>query len=121
MGMYGGMVLGSLLAVVLLLGFAYIVWILAAKESGGIKLTGQIIAVIIAVLALIIFLYGGIYGGMMGRGWCGYGKGYRMMGPKMMHYMKGAPEEEMHEYMEKMMEDPRMRRWMEEYMEREEK
>lgn len=67
-GMMGGMVYGILLSVMLLLGFAYIVFVMANKESGWIKTTGQVIAVVITVMAVIIFLYSGIYGGLMGRG-----------------------------------------------------
>ena len=67
-GMYGGLVL----AVFLLFGFAYIIWVMASKEAGAVKLTGQIIAVVIAVITLLILIYGGVYGGrmrgMMGRG-----------------------------------------------------
>lgn len=83
-GMMGGMVWGSVLAVLLLLGFAYIIWVQASKESGTTKSIGQVIAIIIAVIAVLILLYGTVYGGMMGRGaWCdGYGKG--RMGPGMM-------------------------------------
>jgi len=104
-GMMGGMIWGSLLAVLMLLGFAYIIWVLAAKEKGNVKTVGQIIAIIIAVLAAVILLYGTIYGGMMGRGaWCGYGRGYKMFGPRMMRKMMDMPEGERREYMEKRME-----------------
>jgi hypothetical protein len=81
-GMMGGMVWGSVLAVLLLLGFAYIIWVQASKEKGSTKSAGQLIAIIIAVLAVIILLYGTVYGGMMGKGaWCG---GYKNYGPGMM-------------------------------------
>ena len=66
--MVGGMFWGSLVVSLLLLGYAYIIWILAAKESGGAKLTGQIIAIIVAVLAILILLYSGVYGGLLGGG-----------------------------------------------------
>jgi len=86
--MMGGMIWGLLLSVVLLLGFAYIIWVLAEKESGTIKTVGQMIAVIIAVLAVIVLIYGAVgprgsgcmsgMGGMTGQG--------KMMEPgKMMH------------------------------------
>jgi len=104
-GMIWGMLYGLLLGVLSLLGFAYIIWVLAAKESGGIKLTGQIIAGAIAVLAIIMFLYG-TYGGIRGGGVCGMGMG---MGPGMMGGMKGQGE------MEKWMKSPQMKKWMEEY------
>lgn len=59
--MFGGFILG----IFLLLGFTYVVWILAGKESGAVKLIGQIIAVVVALLALALILHGGIYGGKM--------------------------------------------------------
>jgi len=107
-GMAGGMVWGTLLAVVLLLGFAYIVWVLSAKEKGNIKIVGQVIAIIVTVLALWILLYGGVYGGMMGKGMHGRsGRGYKMMD-------KG---EKSYKFMEKMMQEPGMHEWMEKYVE----
>jgi hypothetical protein len=106
-GMMGGMVWGSVLAVLLLLGFAYIIWVQASKEEGATKSAGQVIAIIIAAIAIAILLYGTIYGGVMGRGgWCG---GYqRYKGAKgykhgMMRYMEKMPEGERHEMMEEMM------------------
>jgi len=114
MMMGGGMIWTSLLAVVLLLGFAYIIWILATKETGAVKNTGQVIAIIIAVLALIILLYGSIYGGMMGKGLCG-GRGYKKTGSgMMMHKMGKMSDAEMTEMAEKMMENPKMRQCFEE-------
>ncbi len=95
--MSGGMVGGLVLMTFLLFGFAYIVWVLAAREAGGLKLIGQVIAVVIAVLALLILVYGSVYGGrmhnMMGRG---------MMGPGM--WDKG------------MMQNPEMQKMMQERM-----
>jgi len=86
MMMHGaGMIFGVLLSTVLLLGFAYIVWIMSNKESGNIKVIGQGIAIVLAVLALIMFLYG-IYGGVMGRGkggMCGMGGDWKMDGKMM--------------------------------------
>jgi len=61
-GMMGGMYWGLVLGIFLLLGFAYIIWVLASKEQGGIKIIGQIIAAVIAVLALLILIYGLVYG-----------------------------------------------------------
>jgi hypothetical protein len=96
-GMGYGMVFGSLLGIVLLLGFAYIIWIFAEKEKGNVKMIGQGIAIAIVVLAAIMLLYGTIYGGMMGKGaWCdktGWKK-YKDMKPgikmyeRMEKYMK---------------------------------
>ena len=78
-GMPGGIPIVFLLSISLLLGFAYIVWVLASKESGNVKTVGQVISISIAVLVAAILLYGGIYGGMTGQ--CGGG---RMMKHKMM-------------------------------------
>jgi len=113
--MFGGMIYGSILLSVLLLGFAYIVYVLANKEAGGIKTTGQVIAAVIAVFALWVFLYSGIYGGVMGRGICG--RGTMRKKPGGMMYDK----KDKYEFMEKMMEKPGMKEWMEEYMEEREK
>jgi hypothetical protein len=106
---YGGMIWGSLLAVLILLGFAYIVWVLAAKEGGGIRAVGQIIAILIGLLALIILVYGTIFSGFMGRGWRhgGYGRGY-WMGPGMMR----------NEMMDEYMNTPDGREWMDRYLEK---
>ncbi|MFH1683924.1 MAG: hypothetical protein ABIA67_03475 [Candidatus Margulisiibacteriota bacterium] len=100
-GMMGGMIWGSLLAIVLLLGFAYIIWVLAAREKGGVKIVGQVIAIMIVVLAAVILLYGTIYGGMVGRGSHGYNKKYDKTGPGMMRQMDGMSEKEQHEFMKK--------------------
>jgi uncharacterized membrane protein len=62
----------SVLMLALVLAFAYIVWILSAKETGNIKLIGQVLSIVIAVLVILIFLYGAVnvgrrgYGGKMG-------------------------------------------------------
>ncbi len=123
-GMMGGMFFGSILFVLILLGFAYIIYVYANKESGWLKTTGQVIAIILAVIALLVLLYGGIYGGMMGRGGMGmmgmcngYGTGRGMMGGMM--YGKGMTYDEgkTQEFMEKVMEKPGMMEWMEKYME----
>ncbi|MBU0686239.1 MAG: hypothetical protein KKB81_00100 [Candidatus Margulisbacteria bacterium] len=114
MGGLTGFLWGSLIIVLLLLGFAYIIWAIASKEKGAVKNIGQAIAIVIAVLAIFIFLYGSVYGGMFGG--CG-GKGY-MMGKGMMRYKEGADESKMYEYMEKVMKKPGMHEWMEKYMEK---
>jgi len=99
-----GMLLGSLLFACLILGYALLVWIFAAKESGWVKVTGQTLAVIIAVVVIILFLFGGYKGmrykgsmmsgcmmgqgmkqgmmekGMMGKGMMGKGMHNKMMG-----------------------------------------
>ena len=113
--MIGGVCLGSLLIVSVFLGFAYIIWVMAAKEAGGIKTLGQVIAVFIAGLAALILIYCTIYGGVMGQG-C-FGRGLGMWGPGMMRHMKLLPQNEQRRYMRKMMKSPQIRKWMEEYME----
>ncbi|MFC1571441.1 hypothetical protein ACFL31_02695 [Candidatus Margulisiibacteriota bacterium] len=126
--MYGtGMVWGSLTFVLLLLGFAYIIWVLSNKESGNIKSAGQIIAIVIAVIAAIILLYGTLYSGVMGRGgWCGGRKGkgsYGMMGKKMssQYMMKKVgkmSDEGRMGMMQEMAKDPEMRKEMQECLEK---
>ena len=96
----------ALLALGLILGFSYIIWILAMKEAGYVKTTGLVIGCTIAALAAILFLSGLIYGGRMAGG---YGMG-SMMGPGMM--MEG---QEGRKYMyEQMMKDPEMKKLMRE-------
>lgn len=100
-GMVGGMAWASALSVLLLLGFAYIIWILAGKETGTNKSIGQVVAALIALVAFVILFYGTIYAGVMGRGaWCDNyqsGRGWKNFN-KSMH-------EKMEKYMEnKMME-----------------
>lgn len=85
-GMRTGMILCSLLVTCLLLGFAFILWVVAKKETPLLKWTGQIIAIIIAVIAVVMFLYGST---------CGLGKGMcpMMKKPMLMHkMMKVAPK-----------------------------
>lgn len=87
------MVVWSTLAGALILGFAYIIWILSVKEAKGLKLTGQIIAAVIAVLVIVLLIYGAVAGSKMkncgagGMGMMMQGKEGRMM-EKMMEKMK---------------------------------
>ena len=78
-GVTGGWLFAYLLSIALVLGFAYIIWVLASKESGNVKTAGQALAIAVAVLVAIMFLYGGIYGVLTGQ--CGPGKN-RMMRQK---------------------------------------
>jgi hypothetical protein len=106
-GMGQAMFWASLMATLLILGFAHIIWVISIKEAPTTKMIGQILAIAITVLAVVFFLYGGIYGGLMGRGgagMCGM-TGSSMMGKGMM-----GPES-----MDKMMKSPEMKKWMEEY------
>ena len=102
-GMVGGMWLGLFFGVVFLLGFAFIVWVLAVKESGWLKIAGQIISIIIVVAAALMLLYSGVYCGMMGRGRSG---GMKMMGV-------GKEQQQM---MKEMMKDGKVKMMMEKYM-----
>ncbi len=52
------LICSALLKLLSALGLAYIIWVLAAKEEGGMKTTGAVISVVIIVLALISVLYG---------------------------------------------------------------
>lgn len=103
MGMFWGALLGSFL----LFGFAYILWVLGAKESGSLKVIGQIISAVIAVLALIVLLYSGIWGGLMGHAdrWSHHGMGSTMMDQ--------GGKGDMKMMMQEMMKDPQMKKMME--------
>ena len=98
--MMGGMGMGSglmtlvsgLLMTAVMLGFAYIVWVLSAKESGNVKTIGQVLSIIIAVLVVIIFLYGAVNAGRM-RGHYGSkmgGKQTKEMQKMMKQMQKGG-------------------------------
>jgi len=100
--MFAGIFWFSLLSFLLMLGFSYIVWILAKKETGWINTTGSVIACATAAVALIILIVSLTYGGSMTRGFSG-----GMMGPMMEGKMKP-------EMMEKMMKSPEMKKMMEE-------
>ena len=87
--MTSGLLWFSLLSLLMVLGFAYIVWILAKKEAGWINTTGQVIACALAVVAVIIFIVSLTYSGSMMKGMCG------MTGPSM----KGMDREKMMDMM----------------------
>lgn len=81
------LVVWSLLFLAIILGFAFIVWTLASKETNGLKTIGQSISVVIAILAVVIFIYGLVYGNQMGRMMGGGMMGEGKLGPQMMHKM----------------------------------
>ena len=60
------MIICSLIAVLFLIGFAYIVLSLSNKETGNMKLAGQIIAVLVALVAVLVLFHG-----VTGKGRCG--------------------------------------------------
>ena len=104
-----GMWLGSILGLILLLGFAYIIWVLAGKEKGNIKLIGQIVALVIVVIAVVLLLSSLFWGG----GLCG-GRGYGMMGGGMMGHGGASlgSQKKMQMYMDKMMQNPEMKKYL---------
>lgn len=67
-GMGYGMICASLVKVVLLAGFAYIVWVLSNKEGGALKLLGRLLAAAIVVIAVAGLLHGTAYYGKLGHG-----------------------------------------------------
>lgn len=112
MGGFGGgfsvlLFVYALLALGLVLGFSYIIWILAMKETGYVKTTGLVIGCCVAALAVILFLAGLIYGGRMtGR----YGVG-GAAGPGI------TQGKEWRNYMyNQMMRDPEAKKWLKEHM-----
>ena len=95
---YGAIgIIWLIVSLAFMLGFAYILFVLSAKETGNLKMAGQVLAWIIvagAVLALIFGLWGGMFGkGMMGSG---YYKG-TMKAPTT----KRMTPEQMKEFMKK--------------------
>ena len=65
--MMTGMWITGLLGIVSLLGLAYLVWTVAQKESGNLKIAGQIIAIVTLVLTLLVAL-NTLYVGINARG-----------------------------------------------------
>ncbi len=67
--MHGGFIVMALMKLFVMFGFAFIIWVLAAKEDASVKLIGQVIAVAILVLALLST----VTTGYMHRQWTGSG------------------------------------------------
>lgn len=103
MGNMMGMAWIGLLWLTGVLGFAYIIWVLATKENNTVKLLGQILAIVIAALAIIIFIYMSMSAGQMRK------MGYEMDGTMMNSKMK-------REMMDRMMKDGKMPKEMREKM-----
>jgi hypothetical protein len=105
------MIYGVITSVLFILAFAYIVLALANKETGNMKLAGQVIAVLVALVAVVILFYGatgrGHYG-MMGRGMTGE-KGMKC--EMMIDMMKKNPS-----MMDEMMKNKDMRQMMQKKM-----
>jgi len=101
----------ALVLTVLLLGGAYVIWVLAQKESGKIKTTGNVLAILITVIAAVVLIYSGI-GGATGRGRMLMAKGHMgmsyskgMMSQKMMNkYISRCSVEDARLLMEKIQE-----------------
>lgn len=96
-----------ILVIALILGFAHLIWLFSAKESGTTKLIGQIIAWVIVIATLLLVVIGGYHGKkMMMRGggmmMCPMG-GKMMMDNGMMdkNMMKDKGMMEMHKKMMK--------------------
>jgi hypothetical protein len=56
------MLLCLLIVTLALLGFGYIIWVLASKESGWVRLAGQILSVALKICVLIMFILVLVYG-----------------------------------------------------------
>lgn len=93
-GMMGGMIWMSLVSVVMVFGFAYVVYVLASKESGLVKTIGQVVAAIIALASIVMLLYGVIYGNMI----CGAGKAGKMMNNPQMNKQMMQMQKMMEKY-----------------------
>jgi len=110
------MIYGTIVGVIFMLSVAYVVLALANKESGNMKLAGQILAALIAIIALVALLYG-----VTGKGGCGMmgGKGmmggHEMMGNKSMkcEMMKGMVKKDP-KMMTEMCKDPAVCKMMKE-------
>ncbi|MBU0630209.1 MAG: hypothetical protein KKC80_04725 [Candidatus Margulisbacteria bacterium] len=83
MGISSFLVIWSLLMALVLLAIGFITWVLAVKESGWLKIAGQIIAVVIVVLTLLLLVLGSSYrdkmNNRMGKGMMMDTKGGTMM------------------------------------------
>lgn len=92
-----GFLLAGLLWLFLLLGFAYIIWAMALKETGYVKTTGLVVACVIALLTVIIFLYGAVKGNQIRHNMMrGGGMSCPMMGGGMMGGKEGMKPMEKH-------------------------
>lgn len=91
-----GMLLMAKLMAAVLFGFAFIIWVLACKESGITKIIGQILAIIIILLVILVSVYGVIRGCPMSKCCC------PMMGKCKMHSMDKTKMMKMHDKSMKM-------------------
>ena len=103
------MLLSLLIMTLVLLGFGYIVWVLASKEAGLVKMGGQILAALLIICVLVMFVLALVNGGRM-KSMCGMGpmRGGMMKGQmmeKMMDKEKGAMMMEKMKGQRKMMKE----------------
>jgi len=79
------MIWGAVFGFIMLISFSYVVVVLANKESGNVKLLGQILAAIIALFAIVMLLYSATGKGcpMMDKMGCGTMGNDKMMQMKM--------------------------------------
>jgi len=140
-GIINWIVLIYLLWITALIGFAYLILLMAKKESGKTKLVGQIIACSIVILALIIIIWAGINGSKMKQGMYGMmnmkmnmakmmmdnnckmpGMGkHKMMGKNKMgnmieSVMKNMSKEDIDKCMKEAMKNPDMKKCIENYL-----
>jgi hypothetical protein len=78
------MTLNTILLLFGVWGFAYIIWTMASKESGNLKMIGQVIAGVIAVMIVAILIYGLSFGSQMRSSMRSGMMGGSMMGCPMM-------------------------------------
>jgi hypothetical protein len=106
------MIYSSIISAIFIIGFAFIILSLANKESGNMKLAGQIIAALVAIVALVVLVLGATGSGhrgmmrgcMMGEKGMMGGKGQMMVemmkkNPSMMQEM--CKNKEMRDMMQK--------------------
>ena len=86
------------IGILLILGFSYILWILACKESGAVRLGGQILAIAIKLMVLVMVITLLFFcqqkGGLIKK-CCMMGKAQMMMGGEMKSGKDGMKMEKM--------------------------
>jgi len=107
----------SMLVVIILLGFAYIVLAHANKETGPLKKIGMSLSGVIIFSALLVFIYGVVYCGLMMKSWYGkYEKFYFNKGSGMTIDLNCIRDEEIYNIVKQIMTKPGMREWIQEYI-----
>ena len=111
--MMHGMIWMHVIGLIMLLAFAYILWVLSDKESGNMKMTGMTLSILIIIIAVVMFLGSLVYGGRMGKDKCGCMMSSCDMKGGMMMNMS---DKEMKEKMDMMMKNPKMHEMMKKEM-----